>query len=136
MKNLLLAAVCTAALSGCAANQAARQAQIDLFNKTIPHCKAPAECDAMWEAAQVWISMNGQMKIQNVTNVLIDTYNSPPNSPTLAMKATKMPSGNGSYRIVFEGGCNNMFGCIPTVWEAGVRFNDYVNTAGAVQPAS
>lgn len=81
----------------------------------------------MWERAQVWVAQNSRLKIQTATNVLIETYGAGSYDPTLAMRVLKEPMGGGAYRIVFSGGCNNMFGCSPTVAEAGMTFNAYVN---------
>lgn len=128
MKKFVFGVALAAILSGCASNPE-RQARIAHFHATTPVCSGQEQCDAMWEYAQVWVASNGRMKIQTATNVLIETYGSRPNSPDLAIRVLKEPQGNGRYRIVFSGGCNNIFGCVPDAIETGIRFNEYINNA-------
>lgn len=130
MKKLVaVAALIAAATAGCATTGANGNAQMAEFSNTIPVCAGEAECQLAWEAAQLWIAQNSRFKIQTATNVLIETYNGGPYDATLSPRATKEPLGGGKYQIVFGGGCNNLFGCVPSKWEAGIQFNQYVTTA-------
>ena len=134
MRSIVMGLLAGALFAGCAtggANRAAMQAE---FNSTIPTCDSKEACDAMWEAAQLWIAKNSRLKIQTATNVLIETYGGGQNSAVLAMRATKEPAGGGKSRIVFDGGCNNMFGCVPNVFEAGIRFNRAVAATAQASP--
>lgn len=87
-----------------------------------PTCAGPADCSAKWDAAQLYVVKHSQMKIQTVTNVLIETFNPPPYGTELAMRVTKEPVGNGTYRLVLEAWCNNMFSCLPNPREAKAGF--------------
>ena len=127
--------VCTGlivALSGCAAMPSkADQAKIAKFQQTIPTCSSDAECKAMWDAAQLWIVHNAGYKLQNVTDVLLQTYNPGPYDTDLAVEVTKEPQGNGVYKIVVKAWCNNLFGCTPNALDAELDFNSKV---GATRP--
>lgn len=95
---------------------------------TMPFCDNEADCAAKWEAAQAWVATNCGMKIQTVTNVLIQTYGS--DSTKLAATVIKEPKGDGKYNIKASIYCGNIFGCIPNQWDALQGFQDYVNGFG------
>lgn len=120
------------ALSGCATvSDAERMALMDRINKTIPTCAGVEECNAKWEAAQLWVVHNASYKIQTATTVLIETYNPAPSSPSLAARITKEPLGGGKYRILVALWCDNMFGCVPSAFDKALDFN---KTVGAAKP--
>ena len=75
-----------------------------------PTCSGAADCNAKWEAAQLFVVKHSDQKIQVATNVLIETYN-PTRSTNIAMRITKEPLGDGAFRIVPEIYCGNPFGC-------------------------
>lgn len=102
MKKSLIALCCV--LSGCATTPPAPPVEM-------PTCDGAADCAAKWEAAQLYVVKHAGMKIQNVTSVLIETFNPPQYGTDLAMRVTKEPMGGGSYRLVIDAWCNNMFGC-------------------------
>lgn len=129
MRNSLLLAMAVLSLSGCATTGQNAANLKQEFQAGIPECQGKEQCDAAWESAQVWIAQNSRLKIQTATNVLIETYGSGQYDPTLSMRVLKEPIGSGNYRIVFSGGCNNMFGCQPNAFEAGIRFNAAIKTA-------
>ena len=120
---------CFLALAGCATNAPSRSYNASVFHETVPVCTGEAECKVMWEAAQIWVAQHSRMKIQTATDVLIETYGGGANSATLAMRVLKVPQGGGVYRIEFDGGCNNIFGCVPDKFEVGVAFNQAVAAA-------
>jgi hypothetical protein len=129
--NLASASVVMTILSGCAGNSAEIQAKRAELERTTPICIDEADCTAKWEAAQLWIVHNAGYKLQTVTNVLLQTYNAAPNSPSLAVQATKEPMGGGKYKIAVSVSCSNMFGCVPNQWDAALSFN---RTVSAVTP--
>jgi hypothetical protein len=114
-------------LWACAATQQ-QQAQRQAFNQSIPTCNDDQDCKDKWSAAQIWVSRNCGMKIQIVTDTLIETYNSPRNSIKLAARVIKEPIGSGKYRIIIAIGCNNIFGCERNSWDAALDFNRYVGS--------
>ncbi|MHB1174069.1 MAG: hypothetical protein ACYCZJ_02955 [Sulfuriferula sp.] len=131
MRNLMLSATLIA-LTGCATNQSpemlAKQAE---FNRTIPICTDEKDCNAKWEAAQLWVIHNAAFKIQTATNVLIETYNATDSTPSIAARVTKEPMGGGKYQFIVSVWCDNIFGCQPNSWDAALNFN---RTVGAVTP--
>lgn len=132
MNKIVMAIASAALLSSCASMEAANkanQAKKSQFQETVPVCTGEPECTAMWEMAQLWVAKNSDKKIQTATNVLIETFGGGQYDATLAMRVTKEPQGGGVYRIVFAGGCNNMFGCVPDKIDMGLRFNQAVSAA-------
>lgn len=93
-----------------------------------PTCEGEKECLAKWEAAQLWIVHNAGYKIQNMSSVLLETYNSTGNSTKLAVQVTKEPLGNGKYRILAKIGCGYQL-CVPNASDALLDFNQKVNAA-------
>lgn len=92
-------------------------------------CENKNECDLFWQYAQVWLSMNSGYKIQSATDTVITTHGPIQNSPTLAYSITKIPNSQGGARIMINGGCANMFGCIPKFENAALDFKRYVLSA-------
>lgn len=128
MKKTVIAALAALSMAGCASNPQ-RQAMLAEYEASRPTCQGKEQCDAMWEHAQVWVANNSRMKIQTATNVLIETYGGGSNSAQLAMRVVKEPLGGGAYKLVFSGGCANIFGCVPDAVETGMAFNRYINAA-------
>lgn len=128
----VVATLSVALLSGCATvSPAAMQQKRTEFEQTIPTCSEEKECNAKWEAAQLWVVHHAGFKIQTATNVLIETYNATGGSPSIAVRVTKEPLGGGKYKLVVFVTCDNIFGCVPDSWDAALDFN---RTVGAVQP--
>lgn len=101
MRLAIAALLAAVGLSGCAgmqqaaAEDTAKRAQIE---QTRPTCDGQQDCAAKWEAAQLWVIKHAGMKLQTVTTVLIQTFNSADYG--LAMTVTKEPLGGGRYTIV------------------------------------
>lgn len=100
-------------------------------NRTIPTCAGVEDCNAKWEAAQLWVVHNAGWKIQTQSSVLIETYNAINSSPNIAVRVTKEPIGGGKYQLLVKIWCDNMFGCQPNSWDAALDFN---RTIGAITP--
>lgn len=96
-----------------------------------PECTGAADCQAKWEAAQIFVVHHAGMKLQIVTDVLLETYNPSDYGAELAMRVTKEPLGGGSYRFIAEGWCNNFLGCEPSAGATVAKFN---STISAVTP--
>jgi hypothetical protein len=120
-------AAVVAVLSGCAHSPADRQALLAEAQATVPVCDGERDCAAKWEAAQLWVVRNVRFKIQTVTNVLIQTYNSTNSSLYLGATIIKEPQGGGRYRILASFACANAFWCSPDPARARVDFNRYVS---------
>ena len=117
-------------VAGCATTpDPQRQAMMDEINRTIPTCAGAEDCNAKWEAAQLWIVRNADYKIQTATNVLIETYNPEPHSPSLAARVIKEPMGGGQYRLLVKTWCNNIYGCTKDIYAKALEFNKAVGSA-------
>lgn len=126
----LYAVIAFSLLAGCAAAPSMQAARAEI-EQTAPVCTGEADCAAKWDAAQLWIAHHAAYKIQVLTNVMIETYNPGDASPKIAVRVTKEPIGGGSYKLMANVWCNNIFGCIPDQWEAMRDFNREVGAAGA-----
>lgn len=114
-------------LAGCATNTPKDQA---LLSGSAPLCFSKLECDIKWSAAKDWVLNNSNMKIQIYSEDLIETYDSPKDSPLLACLIRKQPTPNpGVYAISINVWCNNISGCVPPKEDAILAFNKYVNSA-------
>jgi hypothetical protein len=117
-------------MGGCATTpDPQRLAMQEQINQTIPTCSGVDDCNAKWEAAQLWIVHNSAYKIQTATSVLIETYNPSQNNPSLAARVTKEPQGGGKYRLLVALWCDNMFGCVPDAYAKALEFNKAVGAA-------
>lgn len=108
-------------LTGCASAPQQAAAPIRPIN-----CKAGPDCDAKWSRAVSWIATNSGYKIRSQTADLIQTMGPTDSSPTAAFTVTKVATAPGSFDITFAGGCDNVFGCIPTVAESRAAFADFI----------
>ena len=120
--------VATSALAGCIspADYTARLQEID---RTTPTCAGESDCVAKWELAQIWIVKHAGYRVQTVTTVVIETFNSTGSSDRLAATVTKEPLGGGRYKIIAKFWCANSPWCINERLDATVAFNRYVNEA-------
>jgi hypothetical protein len=81
-------------------------------------CRAGPDCDVKWSRAVAWVANNSRWKIQTQTDLLVQTFNSADSSPSPSFTVSKTASGDGLYEISLNGGCANLFGCIPTIPES------------------
>lgn len=126
----LAAMVMMTGLTGCAVSpeqRAAMEARQQRFEATRPRCSDDAACERAWAAARSWVTQNCGMKIQNITDGFIETYNSIDGNTALHCRVTKDPEGQTGWVLTVTTGCGNLFGCIPDAWAAAQGFNDYVN---------
>jgi hypothetical protein len=127
-KTVLLMAIIL--LSGCALAPI-NPGQQQQLNKTVPVCVNDKDCKDKWSAAQIWVTRNCGMKIQMVTDTIIQTHNSCDHCTELACSVIKEPIGNEKYRLLISAGCDNIFGCFPDSWVAALNFNKYVGSIGS-----
>ena len=130
MKKILIVVVfmlSIIALSGCVTAPTITPQQQTEINKNIPMCFSKKECEAKWAVARKWVLNNCTTKIQIYSDDLIETFNPPAHSPELAARIIKEPAGNNAYAILATIWCNNMFGCVPSKYEALMDFNNNVN---------
>lgn len=97
------------------------------FATEAPVCEGVEDCSAKWDAAQLFVIKHADMKIQTVTNVLIETYNPPRSSVDIAMRVIKEPLGSGRYKLVASVICVNIFGCREPAAKTIEKFNAAVS---------
>ena len=112
---------------------AERKARIESereFFETRPRCASEASCDAMWRAAQVWISRNAGMRLQIATDAILETYAPEPSGARLAVRVIREPRDDGESVLTVSTWCGNPFGCMTDPHEAALDFNRTVSAAG------
>ena len=119
--------------SGCA-TVSPQQKQI--WRETGPVCFTKPDCDAKWAAARNWVQENTGHKIKTYSDNLIETYHPPDASPKIAASVSKTPDGTSSEGnqiniIAIKVWCTKILGCIPTVDESVLKFNQYVSSVQA-----
>ncbi|MCV2423377.1 hypothetical protein LNV47_22575 [Paucibacter sp. DJ4R-1] len=133
MKKLFvlpLAAAMVAALGGCAMKaDPARAAKLQEATASAPRCTGEKDCAAKWDAAQLWVVKNAGFKIQNATNVLIQTYFPTNASMALGVEVTKEGEGGGVHVIRARIWCDNFIGCERDPLDAVLDFNRKVASA-------
>lgn len=97
--------------------------------RAVPVCSKEDDCSAKWEAAQLWVVNNAGYKLQTVTDVVIETYNS--SGPAVAVRVLKQPIGQGKYELIASVYCDNPFGCTRNVKEAVIDFNRKISRVKA-----
>lgn len=118
---------CLGSLAGCAPSLPPAVLS-QRIGSTVPTCASEAECKLKWEAAQVWVAKATIHPVEIVTPVLIATRKD--NGDFLSIQVTKERLDSATYRIVFSGGCRNIWGCIPDAAESHYKFNQYVGSNG------
>jgi len=120
-------------LSGCA-TVSPQQKQI--WRETGPVCFTEPDCDAKWAAGRNWVQENAGYKIKTYSDNLIETYHPPDASQIIAASVSKTPDGTSSEGnqinvIEIKLWCTKTFGCIPTIDESVLKFNQYVSSVQA-----
>ena len=92
-------------LTGCADVRLVQQQILQLKNQP-PKCFSQIECNAMMEAAQVWLSNNSLLKIQTATSAIIQTY-SDINSHCYPSSyiVEKVPIRANEWKITLDSSC-------------------------------
>lgn len=116
-------------LVGCAPTKPTPEtiAKANEIARTQPICSSEKECNAMWEAAQLWVIKNADMKIQTANNVLIETYRTAGNGMNVMARVTKEPLGGGRYTFELLVGCSNSIGCNSEPIDLRLSFNRALN---------
>ena len=112
------------ALGGCVA--ATPDPRIVELSRRDVVCAEGQDCNVKWSRAITWIAQNSHWKVSTQTDSLIQTMG-PFDSTESAFTVTKVATGNGTYTIVFNSGCGNVFGCIPSAPELKVSFNQFID---------
>jgi hypothetical protein len=96
------------------------------------NCRAGADCDAKWSRAVGWITTNSRWKIESQSDTIVQTSDSVNGSLSPSFTVTKVATADPSvYEIVFDGRCENILRCEPTVAESRAKFAAFVNVPGS-----
>jgi hypothetical protein len=132
MKRLIAPLIAAATLlAGCASVTPAQQEEL---NRTRPTCDAGPDCNAKWDAAQLWIVHHAGFKLQTNTNVILQTYGpsqATERSTSIAVTVTREPAGPHRFVLVAHMSCGNPFGCTPELVPSLLDFNRAVSAATA-----
>ncbi len=107
--------------------------------ETTPVCFSKPDCDAKWAASREWMQKNFGHKIQIDSDDLIQTYDPEPYDAHLAASvsrnAVSVTKGEQSYAIKIRARCANKFGCVQSVDDYILGFNENVSNAASNDPA-
>jgi hypothetical protein len=132
MRYLVPTLALAAIAAGCAApvNREMQHA----IAASLPECTAGADCNAKWNAAQVWVATRAGWKLQTVTDSVIQTFGPSTRaevSTRLAVQVIRTPLGGDRFAIVATISCGNPFGCTPDAAPMQLDFNRTVSAAKA-----
>jgi hypothetical protein len=135
MPKLYLATLGAVALSlaGCAPSDPAGNAVVDTLAARTINCAVGPDCDAKWSRASTWIAQNSAYKVQTASEALIQTMGPLPDDPRSAYTVTKVAGPDNAYQISITGGCDNIFGCQPSIKQAKADFYSFVTAADATK---
>ena len=92
------------------------------------NCRAGADCDAKWLRAVSWILTNSRWPIHGHSDTILQTSASEHGSLSPTFTITKVSTADPLvYQIVFDGDCDNLFRCEPTVAESRAKFTAFVD---------
>jgi hypothetical protein len=95
-----------------------------------PACQNQRQCEAMWSAAQVAISVATGMPTRVVEEARIETH-SATNDSRLTGVVTKVPTGQEGYRFIVDLACYRSTQCDDLARSGTELFNTLVIEAGA-----
>jgi hypothetical protein len=124
--RIIAACILALTLAACASAQQQVAAPVQPIT-----CNKGPDCDAKWSRAVSWVTTNSSYKVQTQTDSIIQTMGPLPDDPSPAYSVTKVATTPTTYELTFNGGCDNIIGCIPTMAESRARFAAFVNVPGS-----
>lgn len=112
MKSFLAATVLALGLAGCA-TAPDLLAEADAARPVT--CSGHDDCEVKWSRALRWTLDTVAYRPQIQSDQMISTMGPLPNDPRPAVTITKVAQGGGTYSFEFRAGCDNLFGCIPSL---------------------
>lgn len=113
-------------LAGCATMSNEQRAELEISASRSITCQGKDDCEVKWSRAVQWVRENSAYRFDQATEYVISTKGPLPNDVRPAYTITRVAKGDGSFEFDFGGGCDNMFGCRPSMLEAKASFSDYV----------
>lgn len=91
-------------------------------------CTSKAQCDVMWQRAQVYVANHAGFKMQTVSDSIISTFG-PANisglTTKLAWTVTRLPTMSGGASITARADCANLW-CYPDPDNSLLEFRRFV----------
>ncbi len=126
MKKILLGAVCALSLTACVTMTPEEISAMNAAANRPVTCDNQEDCAIKWGRALKWTLSNSAYRIQQSTDMLIQTAGPSKDSPSPAYVVTRVPMGNGRETFELQGGCDNLFGCIPSITASRASFANAV----------
>jgi len=117
-------------LAGC--STAPPMTQTEKIEAHLPiSCTSKAQCDVMWQRAQVFVADHAGFKIQTLSDSIISTFG-PTGSGTslatnVAWSVTKLPTASGGAVLNARAGCGGA-ACFPDPEYSLLQFRRFVMT--------
>jgi hypothetical protein len=109
-------------LTACAQLTPEQQAALQRAANRPVTCMAGKDCEEKWSRVVQWVKENSAYKFQTVSDTVIQTMGPLPDDARPAFTVTKVSTGNDSYMINLDGGCDNIFGCVPSLLKLKASF--------------
>ncbi|HLG85976.1 MAG TPA: PDZ domain-containing protein [Alphaproteobacteria bacterium] len=113
-------------LNACAHQTPEQEAALRAEAARPVECGGAEDCQVKWSRALQWVKNNSAYKFQQATDSLIATMGPLPDDPRPAYTITKILQVGGRATFDFDGGCDNIFGCVPSMLQAKASFVNYV----------
>lgn len=78
-----------------------------------PEVRCSDPCTDEWQRAQFWLTTYARLRLQTVTDVVLETYSPGENDAIRAFSVTREPVGGGEFVIRIAQYCGNILGCNP-----------------------
>lgn len=117
---ITIAATASLLAAGCATPPPLTDADLRDMQPVV--CANQAQCQTMWQQAQLWIINNSSYKIQLANDVVIQTHNPSNSSVASGFTVTKEPYNGERHLIKLRSYCDNMFGCRPSAAQLEIAF--------------
>ena len=122
MKSILAIVVLSLCVAGCETMTPEQLAAQNAQAARPVGCQGQEDCEVKWGRATRWVLDHSEFKIRSQSETMIATMGPLPNDPTPAFTITKIALGQGAYEFDFRGGCDNMFGCVPSMTASRASF--------------
>jgi hypothetical protein len=122
MKRLIVLTGACLSLAGCVTATPEQQTALAVQAARPVTCQGAEDCEVKWSKATQWVLNHSGYKIRSQSDTMIATMGPLPSDPTAAFTITKLAQGAGLYTFDFRGGCDNIFGCIPSLVQSKASF--------------
>lgn len=126
MKRQLVVVVACLVLAACNTMTPEQKSALAAQASRPVVCSSDQDCRVKWSRAVQWVMQNSAYKLQTQSDLVIQTMGPLPDDTRPAFTISRSANANGSGVINFSGGCDNIFGCIPSMLEEQASFVQFV----------